>query len=138
MTPSTPGGVYVGACKLVKEVDAVDNGAVRVTVHGEISARTSEITDGRSAGLGPCIYNGLKSISVSVRNGNEKRYTGLALNTSKHPLPLNRGTFMIFAPTELALVDLDSLIRTAYLRAALMETNMVCLQNWPQSAICLD
>jgi hypothetical protein len=131
MTPSAIDSVYVGAFTLVNLADAVDNGAVRVTVRVEISVRTPAITDDRSPGLSPCIYNGLPSVIGSARNGNEKRFTRLALNTTKHPLPLNRVNFMIFAPTELALVDLDFIDRTAIS----IYTNMVFLQNWPQSAI---
>ena len=83
----------------------------------EIAVRTPTITDDRSAGLDPCIYNGLQSVSGSVWNGSEKRFNGLALNTAKHPTPLNRVAFMTFGPTELAL---DGLVRPAdLLRAAL-------------------
>ena len=105
---------------LVNEASAVVNGAVLLTFRVEIPVRSPAITDDCSAGFDPCIYNGLQSVCGPVRNGNEKRFTGLALNTIKHPLPLNRVAPMIFSPTELAFVDLDGLVRTAdRLRAAL-------------------
>jgi len=44
----------------------------------------------------PSIYNGHQSVGGSVRKGNEKRFTRLALNTAKLPLPLNRLAPMIF------------------------------------------
>jgi len=110
----------VGACTLVNEANAMVNGAVRVTFRVEIPLRSLAITDDSSVRFNPCSYNGHRSVGGCVRNGNEKRFTGLALNTAKHPLPFNRMAPMIFAPTELAFVDLDGLARTAdLLRAAL-------------------
>ena len=45
----------------------------------------------------PSVYNGHRSDGGSVRNWYEKRFAGLALNTAKHPLPLNRvATVIIF------------------------------------------
>ena len=43
----------------------------------------------------PSIYNGHQSDGGSVQNWYEKRFTGLALNTAKHPLPRNRVDPMI-------------------------------------------
>src|SRR5215469_7874831 len=64
--------------------------------------------------------HGHQSAGGSVRNGNEKRSPGLALHTAKHPLPLDRVSSAVFSFTELALVDLYGLVRTAdLLRAAL-------------------
>ena len=78
------------------------DGAVCVTMRVEIAVRTTAVTDDRSAGFDPCIYDGHQSVGGSVRNGNEKRSPGLAL-------------------TELALVDLYGRVRTAdLLRAALL------------------
>ena len=64
-------------------------------------------------------HNGHQSFGGSVRNGNEKRFSGLALNTAKQPLPLIRVASAVFALPELAFVDLDGLVRTADLRAVL-------------------
>jgi hypothetical protein len=95
-------------------------GVVCVTMRVEIAVRTPAVTNDRSAGFDPCIYNGHQSVGGSVRNGNEKRSPGLALNTAKHPLPLNTVAPAVFALTELALVDLYGLARTAdLLRTAL-------------------
>jgi len=93
---------------------------VCVTLRVEIAVRTPAITDDRSAGFDPCIYDGHQSFGSSVRDGNEKRFTGLALNAAKHPLPFNRVAPAVFALSELALADLDGLVRSAdLLRAAL-------------------
>jgi len=120
MMPHAPYSVCVGACTLVNEANAMVNGAVRVTFRGEIPVRSPAINDDRSVGFDPRIYNGHQSVGGSVRNGNEKSFTGLALNTAKHSLPLKRVAPMIFAPIELVFVDLDGLVRTAdLLRAAL-------------------
>ena len=81
-------GFRVGSSTLINKASAVINGAVRVTLRIEISVRCPAITDDRSAGLDPCIYNGPHSVSGFVRNENEKRFTTLVLNTAKHPLPL--------------------------------------------------
>ena len=43
----------------------------------------------------PSIYNVQQSVGGSVRNWYEKRFTGVALKTAKHPLPLNRVAPMI-------------------------------------------
>ena len=122
MAPCAFHGVCVGASVRVNEPYAVVDGVVRVTLRVGIAVRTPTITDDRSAGFDPCIYYGHQSFGGSVRYGNEKRFTGLALNTAKHPLPLNRVAPAVFARSELALVDLDGLLRTAdLLRAAFHE-----------------
>ena len=86
MTPRALYNLCVGACTLVNEANAVVNGVVRVTFRDEIPVCSPAFTDDHSTGFDPCIYNGLQSVGGSVRNGNEKRFTGLALNTTKHPL----------------------------------------------------
>jgi hypothetical protein len=112
--------VCVGASTLVNEATAVVNGAVRITFRVEIPVRSPAITDDRSAGFDPRSYNGYQSVGGSVRNGSEKRFTRLAFNTAKYPLPLDRVAPIIFAPTKLAFVDLDGLVRNAnFLRAAI-------------------
>jgi hypothetical protein len=112
---------------------------VRVTVCLEIPVRRPAITYDVSAGFDPGSKNIHQGVSDSVRNGNKKRFPGLALNTAKHALPLNRVAPVVFVPTELSLVDFDGLVRTAdLLRAALQITNMASLQNWSQSAIILE
>jgi hypothetical protein len=136
MTPRAFNGVRVGACLLVDEHDAVSNGVVRVTMRVEIPVRRPAITDDRSAGFDPGICNVHQSVSGSVRNGNEKRSTGLALNTAKHPMPFNRVAPVIFALTELAFIDLDGLLGPPIFSEQLSKyTSIVSLQNWPQSAI---
>ena len=120
VTPSTHDSIGVSAILMVNELYAMVDGAVCVTSRVEIAVRTPAVTDDRSAGFDPCIYNGHQSVGGSVRNGNEKRSPGLALNTAKHPPPLNRIAPAVLALTELALVDLYGLVRTAgLLRAAL-------------------
>ena len=54
------------------------------------------ITDDLSAVFDPSMYNGHQSVWGSVRNGNGKRVVGFALNTTKHPRPLNRVAPTIF------------------------------------------
>ena len=121
MTPSALHSVGVGASILVNELYAVVDGEVRVTLRVVIAVRTPAVTDDRSAGFDPCIYNGLQSFGGSVQNGNKKRFPGLAFNTAKqHPLPLNRVASAVLTHSELAFVNLDGLVRTAdLLRAAL-------------------
>ena len=82
--------IGVGAILMVNEPYAMVDGAVCITSRVEIAVRTPAVTDDRSAGFDPCIYNGHQSVGGSVPNGNKKRSPGLALNTAEHPLPLNR------------------------------------------------
>jgi len=120
VTPSALDCAGVGTILLVNELYAMVDGAVCVTLRFEIPVRTPAVTDDGSAVFVPGIYNGHQSVGGSVRNGNEKRFPGLALNTAKHPLPLKRVDPVVFALTELALVDLYGLDRTVdLLRAAL-------------------
>ena len=119
MTPSALDCVGVSASLLVNQLSAMVDSSVCVTLRVQIAVCTPAITDDRSAGLDPCIYNGHQSVGVSFWNGNKKHFTGLALNTAKHPLPLNRVAPVIFALTEPSLIDLDCLVRTADLGAAL-------------------
>jgi len=106
-------GVGMSACTPINEADAVTTGGVRTTLRIEIPVRRPAITDDRTAEFDPCIYNGHQSFSGSVRNGNDKRFNGLALNTAKYPLPLNRVVPMIFAPTVLVHIDFDGLLKIA-------------------------
>jgi hypothetical protein len=116
MTPS----IGLGASPLVNELYAMFDGAVCVTLRVEIAVSTPAITDDRSTGFNPCIYNGHQSADGSVR---EKRFNGLALNTTRHLLTFNRVAPVIFAPTELALVDPDGLVRTADLLGAALQVH---------------
>ena len=110
----------MSACTLVNEACAVDNGVVRVIFRVENQVRSPTIAYDHSTGFDPSIYNGHLSVGGFVRNGNDKLFTGFALNTAKHPLPLNSVAPMLFASTELAFVDLDGLVTTAdLLRASL-------------------
>ena len=110
MMPSTLDCIGVDAILMVNELCAIVDGVVCVILHVEIVVHTPAVTDDCSAGFDLCIYNGHQSVGGSVRNGNEKRSLGLALNTAKHPLPLNRMAPAVFALTELALIDLHGLL----------------------------
>jgi hypothetical protein len=48
--------------------------------------------------------------SGSVRNGKEKRSSRLSIYSAKHPQPYDSAALMTLAPTELVLVDFDSLV----------------------------
>jgi len=65
----------VGASMLVNELYTVVDGVVCVTLRFAIAVRTRAITDDRSAGFDPCIYNGHQSVGY-VLNGNEKHFSG--------------------------------------------------------------
>jgi len=92
---------------------------LRVTVGPDILIRSQAI-DEHCAGFNPRANNASQCVGVSVRNGNKKCSTVLVFNTAKHPLVLYRVSPMVFTPTELALINLNGLVRTAeLLRAAL-------------------
>jgi hypothetical protein len=105
MAPCTLYFVCFGASALVNEPYAVVDGVVPVTLRVEIAVLTPTITDDRSAGFDPCIYYGHQSFGSSVRNGNEKLFTGHALNTAKYTLPLNRVAPSVFALSELSSIS---------------------------------
>jgi len=136
MTPRGHDGFRVDSSTLINKANAVIDAAVRVTLRIEILERYPVITDDCSARLDSCICNGLHSVSGSVRNENEKRFTTLVLNTATH-CPLYRVAPMIFAPTELAVVDLDGFVRTADLLRAALHVHQQVLQSGPQSAVVL-
>lgn len=71
----------------------------------------------------PGTYNVLQCVGGSVWSRNKKCSTGLAFNTAKHPLALNRVSPMVFSPTELSLVDLNGLFRTTELLIAVFLVN---------------
>ena len=50
------------------------------------------------------------SVGGSVRYGNKECFA--ALNITEHPLTLNRVSPILLAPTELALIYFDDLVRT--------------------------
>jgi hypothetical protein len=113
-------GVCVSARTLINEAYSMVDGTVCVTVRVEIAVRSPVITDDDRAGFDPVTNTTHQGVSCSVRNGNEKRFPGVALDTAKEPLPFNWVVPMVFAPTELALVDFDGFVRIAdLLRAAL-------------------
>jgi hypothetical protein len=67
------------------------------------------------------IHSRIIAVSGSVWYSN-KKCAGPSFDTAKHPLTLNRVHPIVFRPTDLALVNLDELIRTADLfRAVLQE-----------------
>jgi len=58
VTPSTHDSIGVSAILMVNELYAMVDGAVCVTSRVEIAVRTPAVTDDRSAGFDPCVYNG--------------------------------------------------------------------------------
>ena len=106
----------------IDKVDAVVHSAVRENLRVEIAVRTPAITDNRSAEFDPGMFDGRQCVGGSVRYGDKKCSTGPSCNTVEHPLTLNRVSPMVLSPTELALVDLDGLVRSTDLfRATLHE-----------------
>jgi len=96
----------------IDKVDAIVDGAVLETLRVEIAVRTPALTDDRSAGFDPGMYNCHQCVSGSVRNRNKKCSAGSSFNTAKHPLTLDRVSPMVPTPTELAVVNFDGLVRT--------------------------
>ena len=117
-------GVCVGPSVGVDEVDAVVDSPMSVTLLVEIAASSPRIADDRSAGFNPVTYYGHQCIGGSVRYRNEECVTGFTLNTTEHPLTLDRVSSMIFTPTEFALINFDGLVRTTYLDGAPLQRNL--------------
>ena len=98
-------------------------GAVRVTLRLNIPVRSPAITDERSAGFDPGTDDVRQRVGGSVRYRNKKCSTGLAFNTTKHPLALNSVSPMVFSPNKLALIDLNGVVRTTNLFRAALQVN---------------
>jgi len=106
----------------IHELDAVVRSAMRATLRTEIVVRTPVATDDRGTWFDPVVYSGHQCVGGSVRYRNKKCSAGISFKTAKHPLTLNRVSPMVLPPTELALVNFDSLVRTTdFFRAALHE-----------------
>jgi hypothetical protein len=93
--------------------NGVINCAVCVTEGTDIPVHSPAITDDSSAWLDPITYNIHQCVGCSLRYRSKERSPVLTFNTAEHPLSL-----MVFPPTELAIVDLYSLLRTADLPRA--------------------
>jgi len=65
----------------------------------------------RSAGFDPDTNKSRQGASGSVRNGHKEGLAGLPFDTAKHPLTLQSVSPVVLAPTELAFVDFDSLVK---------------------------
>jgi hypothetical protein len=111
----------------IDERNAVVHDAVRVTLRHHIPIRSPAITDERSAGFNPSTDNVRQCVGGSVRYGNKKCSTEPAFHSSKHALTLNRVSPMVLSPTELALVDLNGLVRTADLHRTALQLYQQCL-----------
>jgi hypothetical protein len=119
MTPRTLDGISMIPSFGIDERDRVIYGAVRVNQRSNIPIRSPAITDELSAGFDPGTNDVRQCVGGSVRCGNKECSTGLAFNTAIHTLVLNRVSPAVFSPPELALVDLNGLVRTTdFLRAA--------------------
>ena len=115
----------------IAKLDAVVHSSMCGTLRVEIAVRTPAITDDRSAEFNPDIYDGRQCVGGPVRYGNKKCSTGPSFNTAERPLTLNSVSPNVLSPTELAVVNLDGLVRiTDHFRAALHEHQ----PNMPQSA----
>ena len=77
----------------IDEVDVVVDSAVRETLRVEIAVHTPTITDDRSAGFDPGMYDGRQCVGGSVLYGNKKCSVGPSFNTAKHPLTLMMVSF---------------------------------------------
>jgi hypothetical protein len=110
----------MGAGIRVNGAYAVVDGEMRVTLRFETVVRSQQSLMTAVPGSIHASITAFKVSAVPIRNGNEKRSTGMEPNTATHPLPLNGVAPIIFALIKLALNDLNYLVRTAdLLRAAL-------------------
>ena len=73
----------------IDKVDAVVDSAVQVTLTVEITVHTPAITEDRSDGFDPGMYDGHQCVSGSVWYGNKKHSAGPSFNTATQPLTLN-------------------------------------------------
>jgi hypothetical protein len=111
--PIALNGVGVCARYLVNETDPVVHGLMRVTLAADIIVSRPTIANDRGARFYQSTNDGRQSCIGSVANGHEKRSPSTAFDPTEYPLTLNTMSAMIFPFPELALINLDGLIRTA-------------------------
>jgi len=118
MPPGSLDRVRMSASTLINRTDRVNHSLVCVTLRFNVPVCQPAVTCDFSAGFDPVSNNSLRGVGISVRNGNWKWFSGLALNTTEHSLPVHFVSPIVFALAELAVVDFDGLVRTTdFLRA---------------------
>jgi len=113
--------VGVRASRRVNETDPVVHGLMRVTLAAEIIVSRPTIAYDLGAWFDPSTNDGRQSCTTSVSNGHEERSTSTAFDSTEYPLTLNTMSAMIFPFTELSLINLDDLIRTADLLRVVLQ-----------------
>jgi hypothetical protein len=106
-------GVRVHARHRVNETDPVVDGLMSVNLAAEIIVSRPTIANDLGVRFYPNTNDGRQSCLGSVANGHEKRSPCTAFDPTEYPLTLNTISAMIFPFPELALINLDGLIRTA-------------------------
>jgi hypothetical protein len=108
---------------MINKTDPVVDGFMRVTLLIETMVRCSTIADDFRAWFDPSTNNVSQSFSGSIHNGHEKLSTSVAFHSTEYSLALNTMSVMIFSFTELALINLNGLIRTADLLRAVVQVD---------------
>ena len=121
--PVALNGVRVRACCRVNETDPVVHGLMRVTLAAEIIVSRPTIAYDRGAWFDPSTNDGRQSCMASVLNGHEKRSTSTAFDSTEYPLTLNTMSATIFPFPELALINLDGLMRTVDLLRVVLQVH---------------
>ena len=115
----------------IDETDWVINGAVHVTPRPNILVCSPAITDERSARFDPCTDDDRQSQRFCPEKEQEMFYR-TRVQHHQTPTGLNRVP-PIFSPTDLVLVDFNSLVRTASLLRAAFQVNqhILSLEHTP-------
>jgi hypothetical protein len=108
---------------MINETNPVVDGFMRVTLLIETMVRCPTIADDFRACVDPSTNNVSQSFSGSIHNGHEKLSTSVAFDSTEYSLALNTMSAMIFSFTELAVVNLNGLIRTADLLRAVVQVD---------------
>ena len=116
-------GDRVRTCCRVKETDPVVHGLMRVILVVEIIVSRPTIAYDRGAWFDPSTNDGHQSCMASVLNGHKKASTSPAFDSTEYPLTLNTMSAMIFSFPELALINLDGLMRTADLLRVVLQVD---------------
>ena len=115
--------VPVRPCCWVNETDPLVHGLMRVTLASEFIVSRPTIAYDRGARFDPSTNDGRQSCMASVLNEHEKRSTSTAFDSTEYPLTLNTMSAMIFPFPELAVINLDSLMRTADLLRVVLQVD---------------
>ena len=119
MQPAALYRVHMSTSTHINETDRAIHSFVCVAMRCYVPLCRPAVTDDSSAGFEPVTKNSHRRAGGLSAKGTRNFFSGLALITTEHPLSFYFVSPIVIAPTEIAVVDFDGLLRTeTFLRAA--------------------